>query len=113
MRSHRLKTKLVVNAIQRTCGRMNLPFYVLKKGEENAGNIFIKILITETTSKVLSQINDLNGGTRWEPIGLENYIISNSEADKYIEKQIHIDPDTWVLEIEDKNEQFNITDLNN
>ena len=113
MRSHRLKTKLVVNAIQRTCGRMNLPFYVLKKGEENAGNIFIKILITETTSKVLSQVNDFNGGTRWEPIGLENSIISNSEAEKYIEKQIHIDPDTWVLEIEDKNEQFNITDLNN
>ncbi len=113
MRSHRLKTKLVVNALQRTCGRMNLPFYVLKKGEENAGNIFIKILITETTSKVLSQINDLNGGTRWEPIGLENYIISNSEADKYIEKQIHIDPDTWILEIEDKNEEFNITDPKN
>ncbi len=113
MRSHRLKTKLVVNALQRTCGRMNLPFYVLKKGEENAGNVFIKILITETTSKVLSQINDLNGGTRWEPIGLENYIISNSEADKYIEKQIHIDPDTWILEIEDKNEEFNITDPKN
>jgi len=70
-------------------------------------------LITETTSKVLSQINDLNGGTRWEPIGLENYIISNSEADKYIEKQIHIDPDTWILEIEDKNEEFNITDPKN
>ena len=113
MRSHRLKTKLVVNALQRTCGRMNLPFYVLKKGEENAGNIFIKILITETTSKVLSQINDLNGGTRWEPIGLENFRISNSEADKYIEKQIHIDPDTWILEIEDKNEEFNITDPKN
>ena len=113
MRSHRLKTKLIVNALQRTCSRMNLPFYVLKKGEENAGNIFIKILITETTSKVLSQINDLNGGTRWEPIGLENFIISNSEADKYIEKQIHIDPDTWILEIEDKNEEFNITDPKN
>ena len=113
MRSHRLKTKLVVNAIQRTCGRMNLPFYVLKKGEENAGNIFIKILITETTSKVLSQINALNGGTRWEPIGLENFIISNSEADKYIEKQIHIDPDSWVLEIEDRHGEFNTTDLNN
>ena len=92
---------------------MNLPFYVLKKGEENAGNIFIKILITQTTSKVLSQVNDFNRGTRWEPIGLKNSTISNSEADKYIEKQIHIDPDTWVLEIEDKNEQFNITDLNN
>ena len=92
---------------------MNLPFYVLKKGEENAGNIFIKILITETASKVLSQVNDLNGGTRWEPISLENSIISNSEADKYIEKQIHIDPDTWILEIEDKNEEFNITDLKN
>ena len=113
MRSHRLKTKLIVNALQRTCSRINLPFYVLKKGEENAGNIFIKILITETTSKVLSQINDLNGGTRWEPIGLENYIISNSEADKYIEKQIHIDPDTWILEIEDKHGEFNITDPNN
>ena len=89
---------------------MNLPFYVLKKGEENAGNIFIKILITETTSKVLSQINDLNGGTRWEPIGLENYIISNSEADKYIEKQIHIDPDTWILEIEDKLRRAEVID---
>ena len=113
MRSHRLKTKLIVNALQRTCSRMNLPFYVLKKGEENAGNIFIKILITETASKVLSQVNDLNGGTRWEPTSLENPIISNSEADKYIEKQIHIDPDTWILEIEDKNEEFNITDLKN
>ena len=113
MRSHRLKTKLVVNAIQRTCGRMNLPFYVLKKGEENAGNIFIKILITETTSKVLSQVNDFNGVTRWEPIGLENSAISNSEADKYIEKQIHIDPDSWVLEIEDRHGEFNTTDLNN
>ena len=41
---------------------MNLPFYVLQKGEENAGNIFIKILITETNSKVFSQVNDLNGG---------------------------------------------------
>ena len=85
----------------------------MKKGEENARNILIKISITETTSKVLSQVNDFNGGTRWEPIGLENSTISNSEADKYIEKQIHVDPDTWVLEIEDKNEQFNITDLNN
>ena len=113
MRSHRLKTKLIVNALQRTCSRMNLPFYVLKKGEENAGNIFIKILITETASKVLSQVNDLNGGTRWEPISLENSIISNSEADKYIEKQIHIDPDTWILEIEDKNEEFDITDPKN
>ena len=113
MRSHRLKTKLVVNAIQRTCGRMNLPFYVLKKGEENAGNIFIKILITEATSKVLSQVNDFNGGTRWETISLENSIISNSEADKYIEKQIHIDPDTWILEIEDKHGELNITDPKN
>ena len=113
MRSHRLKTKLVVNALQRTCNRMNLPFYVLKKGEENAGNIFIKILITETTSKVLSQVNDFNGGTRWEPISLEKSIVSNSEADKYIEKQIHIDPDTWVLEIEDRHEEFNITDPKN
>ena len=113
MRSHRLKSKLIVNALQRTCSRMNLPFYVVRIGEENAGNIFIKILITETTSKVWSQINDLNGGTRWEPIGLENSIISSSEADKYIEKQIHIDPDTWILEIEDKNLEFNITDLNN
>ena len=92
---------------------MNLPFYVLKKGEENAGNIFIKILITETTSKVLSQVNNFNGGTRWEPIGLENSTISNSEADKYIEKQIHIDPDSWVLEIEDRHGEFNTTDLNN
>ena len=65
---------------------MNLPFYVLKKGEENAGNIFIKILITETTSKVLSQVNDFNGGTRWEPISLENYIISNSKELKNINK---------------------------
>jgi hypothetical protein len=73
---------------------------VVRKGIEESGAIFLKILRADQTSMVLSQARRGEGDLVWlKPLG---DAASEEQARVYFDKQIKFDPDIWIVEIEDR-----------
>ncbi len=102
MRAHRLKTYIWVQTQQRLCDQNGLPFYILQKGNKDAGVVIIKIIGLNGGCKVFSQIIKPDGEPAWLSWSKNEEEVAESEADTYIGNQIKIDPDIWVIEINDQ-----------
>jgi len=61
----------------------------------------IKLNLLGPGFRVLSQSRDLEGNVAWLQ-AKDGATISEAEADDYIARQTHRDPDLWVIEIEDR-----------
>jgi len=81
---------------------MGLPAYVLRKGDASAGVVFLKLARLDGTALVLQQTATPDGGRafRWAKGPAP---VPEAEADDYLSRQHHYDPDLWVIEIEDRN----------
>lgn len=98
---HRLKSKILVQAGIRSCAALNIPAFVLRSGDEDAGQIFIKVNLLGPGCTVFTQIRDLDGNLQWMA-GSGDDPVSEPDADAYIDRQARMDPDLWVVEIEDR-----------
>lgn len=95
-----LPTDMLVNAQIRIAAKEGVPITVLRHGYDSSGTIILKINRLDGTAQVLSQTR-YDDELVWIPASKTD-AFSETEADAYIEKQIRIDPDSWVLEIEDR-----------
>lgn len=97
----RLKSAVQVGAAVRMAATMGIAATVVRKGEEEAGAILIKLRQAADACTVLSQARDAQGRLGWmratgpDPTGEDT-------CDAYIERQVKRDPDLWVVEIEDR-----------
>ncbi len=74
--------------------------FVVRKGAEEAGAIFLKISKLDGSCTVLNQARDGAGELIWaRPLGEAS---DEAKVSAYLERQIKFDPDLWVLEIEDR-----------
>lgn len=97
----RLKTYIWVQSQQWRCTQLNLPIYVPHKGEESAGAVIIKIVLLGGRCQVFSQVRQADGTPAWQSRSEDKSPIDERAADDYIGRRLKIDPDLWVLEIED------------
>ena len=74
---------------------------MVKRGDPDAGVIFIKVTAQGTGCMVLSQAYDVQDELYWLKATGENPV-EEKECDQLINRQIQYDPDIWVLEVEDK-----------
>lgn len=96
----RLKAGFFVRAIIRRADVAGASAYVLRKGSEEAGAIFLKIARPDGTSLVLNQARRGEGDLIWmKPLGES---ADEQKVKGYFEKQVRFDPDLWIVEIEDK-----------
>ena len=96
----RLKAGLFVRALIRRAAVAGAQAYVLRKGVEESGAIFLKISKLDGTTTVLSQARRGEGELVWvKPLG---EAVDEAKAAAWFEKQIKFDPDLWILEIEDR-----------
>ena len=101
MAEKRLKTYIWVQGQQWRCTQLNLPIYVTHKGEENVGAVIIKIALLDGLCQIFSQVREADGTPAWQSRSGKKSPMEEIEADDYIGRQLKIDPDLWVLEIED------------
>jgi len=96
----RLKAGIFVRAVIRRAEVAGAQAFVVRKGSEEAGAIFLKISRLDGTSTVLSQARQGEGDLVWmKPLG----DAANEETcAKYFERQIKFDSDLWIVEIEDR-----------
>jgi len=96
----RLKAGLFVRALIRRVEVAGAAAFVVRKGAEEAGAIFIKISRLDGTCTILNQARDSEGGRVWaRPLGETS---DEEKASGYFERQIKYDPDLWIVEIEDR-----------
>lgn len=97
----RLPVHLWIDAQLRPLNSRGVFYYIQQRGEQNSGVILLKLNGLGGECKLLIQQRDLDGKLGWMN-ALNKDIVSESDADAYIQRSILRDPDLWVIEIEDK-----------
>lgn len=78
-----------------------IPGYVIRRGERMGGTVLLKLNLLGAGFRVLSQVRDRAGQLGWlSALGKEPR--TEAEVEAYIAKAVARDPDTWVVEIEDR-----------
>jgi hypothetical protein len=96
----RLKAGIFIRALIRRAEVAGAQAFVVRKGSEEAGAVFLKISRLDGTSMILSQARRGEGELVWvKPLGDS---ADDAAAAKYFEKQSRFDPDLWIIEIEDR-----------
>jgi hypothetical protein len=99
-----VKTEIWVKAHLRRCFAEGLTGVVARRGAAEAGAVFVKISLPDGYAKLLGPAPgpayDSHGRRTWSaPLGPDP--VSSQEADRYLSRQAAIDPDIWVLDIDD------------
>jgi hypothetical protein len=96
----RLKAGIYVKALIRRAEVAGASAYVVRRGAEEAGALFLKLARLDGTCTVLNQARRGEGELVWmKPLGETS---DDAAAAKYFEKQVRYDPDLWIVEIEDR-----------
>ncbi len=96
----RLKAGFFVRALIRRVEVAGAQAYVVRKGSEEAGAVFLKISRLDGTCTVLNRAWTARAsasGCARSARGAEE-----AKAAQYLERQVKFDPDIWIVEIEDR-----------
>ena len=80
---------------------------LLRRGDPQGGAIVLKIVAADERCRILTQMRDSDGNPAWLP-ALQGQSADPAEAEAYVGRALHRDPDLWVIEIEDRRGLWNI-----
>ena len=103
----RLKSAIYVQALMRRCEAAGAAAYLVRHGAEEAGAIFIKVSRLDGTCMVLSQARRGEEAVWLRPLGESS---DETRAAEYFTRQLRIDPDIWIVEIEDREGRSFVTE---
>ena len=95
----RLKSAIYVQALIRRCESAGASAYLLRRGAEEAGAVFIKLNRLDGTLSVLSPARRGEERVWTRPVG---ETADEQRCTDYFAKQVRFDPDIWIVEIEDR-----------
>ena len=103
-----LSTDIWVGALIRRAEQGGAAAVVARKGDPRAGAVLVKVFNTETrTARLYAEATRMDGERVWmQPRPTEE----ESALDAYAEKAARIDPDLWVVEIEDSEGRHFLTE---
>jgi len=99
-RAMMLSTDIWVGALIRRVELGGAFAVVARKGDPRAGAVLVKVLNRgDGTARLLAEATRGDGDRVWmEPAASRE----EGDLDRYIERAVRIDPDVWVVEIEDR-----------
>jgi hypothetical protein len=96
----KLKAAIQIKAIIRRAEVAGAQAFLVRRGSEEAGALFLKLSRLDGTCTVLNQARRGDGELIWtKPLGDR---VAQAAASAYLDKQVRFDPDLWILEIEDR-----------
>jgi len=103
----RLKTELRVQAWLRTCTAKGFMATVARKGDADAGALFVKVNRFAAGCEVFSGVTGEDGALAWLR-GTGATAVTEKDADLYLARQSKYDADLWIVEVEDPKAQFQL-----
>lgn len=100
MNDDRLPTDFMISAQIRIAAKEGVPIVVRRRGDNGIGTIVLKINLLDGNARVLAQVR-FNDEIVWNPVSRTDPM-SDADAENYMNRQAEIDPDSWLIEIEDK-----------
>jgi GMP synthase (glutamine-hydrolysing) len=95
----RLISAIQVQAIIRRAQLAGAHAFLLRRGQQEAGALFLKLSRLDGSFTILNQARRGDGELVWtRPLGDS---ADEPAVNAYLEKQLRFDPDLWILEIED------------
>jgi hypothetical protein len=103
-----LSTDIWVSALIRRAELSGAFAMVIRKGDARAGAVLVKVLNRpEGTAKLYAEATRLDGERVWmQPANSEQ----EPDLDAYIERAVRVDPDVWVVEIDDRQGRHFLTE---
>ncbi len=104
----RLKSQLWIQAYLQKLAAAMIPVFIVRRGDESAGAIFIKISFLDGLCAVYAPVPA--GFNDSQPTAHDDRLWANSfpdkqlterEADQWLTEQASYDSDLWVIEVED------------
>jgi hypothetical protein len=95
----RLKSAIYVQALIRRCEVAGAGAYLVRRGAEEAGAVFLKLNRLDGTALVLSPARRGEERVWTKPLGDST---DDARVSEYFTRQIRFDPDIWIVEIEDR-----------
>lgn len=96
----RLRAQLWVDAQSRLCSGLAIPFYVVRRGDADAGMVLIKLIREAGRAEVLVPERRPDDSLAWRR-ATGAAPVEDEKAEAYLARQIDFDPDLWIVEIED------------
>ena len=97
----RLKAEIWVKAHIRRCWSAEVPAMVVRRGDETAGTVLLKLNRLDGSCIVLAPARQPDGSRMWlQATGPEP--VPEADGDAYIARELRRDPDLWVIVIEDR-----------
>ncbi len=96
----RLKAKIRVDAHLRRAHGAGAFAVIARRGDDDAGAVAVKVYLGARAAKLFIQSRDLDGALIWrEPFENDP---CEEKIDAWLAREISIDPDLWIIEIEDR-----------
>ena len=103
-----LSTDIWVSALIRRAEAAGAFAMVLRKGDARAGAVLVKVLNRpEGTARLYAEATRMDGERIWmQPAHSDR----EPDLDAYIERAARVDPDVWVVEIDDRQGRHFLTE---
>ncbi len=103
-----LSTDIWVSALIRRAELSGAFGMIERKGDARAGAVLVKVLNRpERTARLYAEATRLDGERVWmQPVNSQD----EPELDRYIERAVKVDPDIWVVEIDDRRGRHFLTE---
>ena len=101
----RVKSEVFVRAYLRLCQAAGVPLVIVRRGDESAGAIFIRIDSLDGSVALYGPAPSGFEGSEAERRFVSCFgprRATMAEADLYLARQLKFDEDLWIIEIEDK-----------
>jgi hypothetical protein len=103
-----LKAKFWVDALVRRAETGFASAYVIRRGDEDAGTVLVKVVAADRLARLFVPARDQNGTRVWQLY--RKTPIPEPEADDYCRRRTENDPDVWIIEIEDRQGRHFLTE---
>ena len=97
--SPRLTSEVWVAAYLTRCRLADIPVFVVARGDHTAGAVLVKLNPLDGSAVAYQRSFDRMSGERQWMVLVEG---EEAEVDRSIARQRKMDPDLWVLEVEDR-----------
>ena len=94
----RLTADFWVKAYLRRLSLMDIPAFVVCRGDATAGAVYVKVNTLDGNAAAFQRSYDATGERIW--ISLAEG--SDADVETALSKQRQFDPDIWIIEVEDK-----------
>ena len=105
----RLASELWVKAYLRQCGIDGLPAVVARRGDGQAGAIFLRIDSLDGRIRLLGPApgaaSDDDGTRRWSELSPAEGM-THQEASERLQRTMSFDPDIWIVDIDSRDGSF-------